>query len=108
MTETTSNATPRGPYRQLRLRMQPPAILTHGDDALSAEFPERSFRRARSSDIVLRYLEEVDLPEEEGAPLPEQPRCCPRCHQVRQAYVVAKLSAAENHTRTPPAYCESC
>ena len=92
----------------VRLPVQPPAIPTHGDGALSVESPERWFRRARSSDSVLRYLEEDAVREEPGALLPEQPRCCPRCHQVRAAYFVAKRSAPESHTAPASAYCESC
>jgi hypothetical protein len=96
------------PEMIVRLPSQQPATPTHGDGAPSVESPERWFRRARSSDSVLRYLEEDALREEPGAALPEQPRCCPRCHQVRAAYFVAKASAAESHTSPASAYCESC
>lgn len=66
---------------------------------------ERRFRRARSSDSVIRYVETGDS----GAPADATaPRRCARCGRLSVMYFVPKLAADESVTAQTAAYCDAC
>jgi hypothetical protein len=89
------------PEMIVRLRAQAPHALTDEGGANEA-FAEEWFRRARSSDSVLRFLAEpVEISTRD-------PRRCARCRELRPVYYVAKFSAEEQPSGTTLAYCDSC
>ena len=72
------------------------------DSLLSAE---RRFRRARSPDSVIRYVETGDSgAAAEGT----EPRRCARCGRPSATYFVPKLGADESVTAQTAAYCDAC
>jgi hypothetical protein len=90
------------PEMIVRLRAQSPSSVSAADDAAEETFVEEWFRRARSSDSVLRFLAE---PVEIST---HTPRHCARCQELRPAYYVPKFSADDQPTSATLAYCETC
>lgn len=79
-------------------------IRVHATDLV-----ETYFRRARSADSVVRYMEEVAALADVGAYAREAGRRhCGRCAATRTVYYVAKLSPNEPLTSATLAYCEKC
>ena len=66
---------------------------------------ESCFRRARSADSVVRYIEEGAASADGAA---SAPRRCGRCREVRALYYLAKLSPNDRVTAATVAYCETC
>ncbi len=69
---------------------------------------ETHFRRARSADSVVRYMEEVTTVADGGASPRGVERRCRRCSAVHDVYYVPKLAPNEPVTSTTTAYCETC
>ena len=67
---------------------------------------ETLFRRAKSGDSVLRYVEESEGPASAAAALAA--RRCGRCHGARSLYFVAKLAAHAPLTSDVDVYCVDC
>ena len=88
--------------------------LGQGTDG-ARRFVERRFRRARSPDSVIRYIE-ISGPSSTSAardadqPEPERndPRRCARCCRFSRVYYVPKLMADESVTERTAAYCDQC
>ena len=85
----------------------PDVILrVHGETAT-----ELQFRRARTADSVLRYMEEEAGSERasatEATRSPAQRRCS-RCHRVSSIYYIPKLPQQEPVTPDTAAYCAEC
>jgi hypothetical protein len=78
----------------------PQATPYNASDADSEPYLEERFRRERSPDSVLRYLEEPHVTEEA--------RSCARCHELRLVYFVPKFAVNEQLTSAASAYCEAC
>ena len=70
---------------------------------------ESHFRRARTADSVLRYVEE----EETSRPVKDATRAtpmrrCASCHGVSSIYYVPKLPPHETVSPSSAAYCAQC
>src|SRR2546421_7513101 len=66
---------------------------------------ERRFRRARSSDSVIRYVEiGGSAAPADGA----APRRCARCGRLTTTYYVPTLGAEASVTAETAAYCDEC
>jgi hypothetical protein len=77
----------------------------------TADPAELLFRRARTADSVLRYVEqEVEsgraTPSE--APGSTKQRRCARCHRVSSIYYIPKVPQQEPVTPETAAYCAEC
>jgi hypothetical protein len=84
----------------IRVEVNPAARRT--DDAAVGFFDEVIFRRARSADSVLRYIEDECAEQLSGG------RRCAGCHEHRSVYFVPKLAAQEPLGAKTAAYCEEC
>ena len=70
---------------------------------------EVHFRRARSADSVVRYVEEVAVLADGGSAAHDAPaRRCARCGAASPMYYVPKLTPNEPVTPATAACCESC
>jgi|SRR5690348_3859213 len=78
-----------------------PDVIVRARDAHA----EMLFRRAKSSDSVLRYVEDRAVPVS-GAELVT--RRCGRCHGARSLYFVPRLAPNEALTSRVVAYCAEC
>lgn len=68
--------------------------------------PEIIFRRAKSSDSVLRYVEDRETPISTEAEITA--RRCGGCHGARSLYFVPKLAPNDALTSRVIAYCADC
>jgi hypothetical protein len=72
---------------------------------------ELQFRRARTADSVLRYVEDEMGSEPAVAsdpPRSAKQRRCARCHRVSSIYYIPKLPPQEPVTPESAAYCAEC
>jgi hypothetical protein len=70
---------------------------------------ETYFRRARSADSVVRYIEELPVLADGGSSASDAgPRRCVACGADRAVLYVAKLSPNERVSPATPALCEPC
>ena len=66
---------------------------------------ETCFRRARSADSVVRYIEEGASSADRSV---SAPRRCGRCSERRALYYLAKFSPNDRVTSATIVYCETC
>jgi hypothetical protein len=77
----------------------------------TADAPELQFRRARTADSVLRYVEQDAASEgatASDAPRSARQRCCARCDRVSSIYYIPRLAHQEPVTAETAAYCPEC
>jgi len=81
-----------------------PEVVLRVNDA--SPHAETLFRRAKSGDSVLRYIQDSETPVSAAAELAA--RRCGRCHGSRSLYFVPKLAAQAPLTSEVAVYCVDC
>lgn len=77
----------------------------------TADATELQFRRERTADSVLRYVEQDAVSEDataSDAPRSAKQRRCARCNRVSSIYYIPKLAQQEPVTAVTAAYCAEC